>query len=186
MAGQPGPAVVRHRALEEKRAVEVEEPMARALAEIFVVNVIFGPAGVLLWLALDAALALGVVLGVVMIMRRGGGGSRRLRRTLAGAIALFAIPLGVLSAVPTPGETEPRRIELYDHQSNRVGYVLVDERAGRLDLYDRLSNRTGYGRVAPDGRVDLYGLDGRRDLGSILRRSESTNAGRPTPAARSR
>ena len=48
MAGQPGPAVVRHRALEEKRAVEVEEPMARALAEIFVVNIVFGPAGVVL------------------------------------------------------------------------------------------------------------------------------------------
>jgi len=28
--------------------VEVEEPMTRALAEIFVVNIVFGPAGVVL------------------------------------------------------------------------------------------------------------------------------------------
>ncbi|OGK88021.1 MAG: hypothetical protein A2X52_08720 [Candidatus Rokubacteria bacterium GWC2_70_16] len=160
--------------------------MTKALTEIFVVNIIFGPAGVFLWLALDAALALGVGLGVAMIMRRGGGADQSLQRTLAGAIALLGIPLGVLSAVPTPAEAEPRRIDLYDRQSDRVGYVIVDERTGRLDLYDRLSNRTGYGQIAPGGRVDLYGLDGRRDLHSILRRSEGTNAGRPTPAARSR
>ena len=102
-------------------------------------------------------------------MTRAGGGSRRLPRTLAGVIALIAIPLGVLSSVPTAAGTEPRRIDFYDRQSNRVGYVIVDERAGRFDLYDRLSNRTGYGPIAPDGRVDLYGLDGKGDLRSIAR-----------------
>jgi len=121
-----------------------------------------------------------------MIMRRGGGGGWSLRSTLPRGIALLAIALGALAAVPIPAEAERRRIDLYDRQSSRAGYVIVDEREGRLDLYDRLSNRPGHGRIAPDGRVDLYGLDGRRDLGSILRRSESTNAGRPTPAARSR
>jgi len=166
--------------------VEVEESMTRALAEIFVVNIIFGPAGVLVWLALDAVLALGVGLGVVMIMRRGSGADRSLRSTLARGSALLAIALGALTAGSTSAEAEPRRIDLHDRQSDRVGYVIVDERTGRLDLYDRLSNRTGYGRIAPDGRVDLYGFVGGRDLHSILRRSESTNAGRPTPAARSR
>ena len=83
-AGRPAPSLVPRRTPAQKQAVEVKEPMTRGLAEILVVNVIFGSAGVFLWLALDAALALGVVLGVVMIMRRAGGGSRRLRRTLAG------------------------------------------------------------------------------------------------------
>ncbi len=149
--------------------------MTRTLAEIFGVNIIFGPVGVVLWLALDVALAIGVGLGVVIIMRRGDGADDNLRRTLAGAIALIAIPLGALTAGPTPGEAEPRRIDLYDRESNRVGYVVVDDRAGRLDLYDRFSNRRGYGRIAPDGRVDLYGLDGGRTLHSTqgIRRGQA-------------
>ena len=47
-ARRPRPAAGRHGIPEKKRAVEVEEPMTRALAEIFVVNIVFGPAGVVL------------------------------------------------------------------------------------------------------------------------------------------
>ena len=45
----------------------------------------------------------------------------------------------------------------------------VHKRESQIYILDRLSNRTGYGRIAPDGRVDLYGLDGRRTLHSTER-----------------
>ena len=54
------------------------------------------------------------------------------------------------------------RVDLYDKESNRRGYVTVDEKTGRLDTYDKESRRTGYGVVQSDGRVDPYRPDGSR------------------------
>jgi hypothetical protein len=39
----------------------------------------------------------------------------------------------------------------------------VDRDTGRVDFYDTMSRRTGYGRVDGTGRVERFGLDGKRE-----------------------
>lgn len=64
----------------------------------------------------------------------------------------------------TPALSQDRtRVDLYDAQSQRQGYAIVDEKTGRVDTYDKDSKRTGYGVIQPDGRMDRYRLDGLRD-----------------------
>lgn len=71
------------------------------------------------------------------------------------AVALFAVPA-------IAGDPRERRVDLYDRQSNRQGYVVIGPH-GRVDVYDRLSNRTGTGRIAPDGKaIELFDLRGNR------------------------
>lgn len=76
---------------------------------------------------------------------------------LALALALL------LLAAPTLAQT---RVELYNADSSRKGYAIVDEKSGRVDFYDNGSRRTGWGVIRPDGRVDTFTVDGRR-LGTV-------------------
>lgn len=37
-----------------------------------------------------------------------------------------------------------QRIDVYDKNSRREGYIIVDERRGRADFFDKYSRRKGY------------------------------------------
>ena len=66
-------------------------------------------------------------------------------------------------AVPViAGDPREQRVDLYDVNSNRQGYVVIGPHRG-VDTYDRLSNRTGTGRISPDGKtIELFDLRGNR------------------------
>jgi hypothetical protein len=57
---------------------------------------------------------------------------------------------------------ETTRIDLYDKNSNRTGYIIVNPNTGRIDQFDAHSNRLGYGQVAPSGRIDTFTNNGTR------------------------
>jgi hypothetical protein len=71
------------------------------------------------------------------------------------------------------------RIDTFDPQSNRTGYVVVNPNTGRLDTYDTRSNRTGSGTIAPSGRIDTFDTRGNR-TGSGTVTSPPTSAPRTT------
>jgi hypothetical protein len=60
-------------------------------------------------------------------------------------------------------QAQEQRVDLFDKNSNRTGYAIVNPKTGRVDTYDKYSNRTGYGRLSTDGRtVDFYDQEGNR------------------------
>ena len=77
--------------------------------------------------------------------------------------------------VLAPATQAQTRVDLFDKQSNRTGFVTVDERTGRIDTYDVRSNRTGYGQIdRSTGRVDFSDVRGNRvGSGSITRNGGS-------------
>lgn len=87
-----------------------------------------------------------------MLMRRVGG---------------FVLLAGLLLA-PAAVAQDRTRVDLYDARSRRQGYVIMDESSGRLDVYDTHSRRLGYGRIAPDGRLERFDRDGRREGAAIV------------------
>lgn len=89
-------------------------------------------------------------------------GVHRIRLALAAALLLL---------LATPALAQDRtRVDLYDVKSARKGYATIDEKTGRIDTYDASSRRTGYGVIQPDGRVDLYRLDGSRAGSAVKER----------------
>ena len=55
------------------------------------------------------------------------------------------------------------RIDLYDTNARRTGYIIVDPKTRRFDTYDTKSRRTGWGTITQDsGTVDAYDRDGNR------------------------
>ena len=55
------------------------------------------------------------------------------------------------------------RIELFDTNSNRTGYIIVDPKTKRFDTYDTKSQRTGWGTITQEsGAVQVYDKDGNR------------------------
>jgi hypothetical protein len=55
------------------------------------------------------------------------------------------------------------RIDLFDTNSNRTGYIIVDPRTKRFDTYDTKSHRTGWGTITREsGSVQVYDKDGNR------------------------
>ncbi len=55
------------------------------------------------------------------------------------------------------------RIDLYDANSRRTGYIIVDPKTQRLDTYDTRSHRTAWGTIArQSGDVDAFDRDGNR------------------------
>jgi hypothetical protein len=58
------------------------------------------------------------------------------------------------------------RIDTFDKQSNRTGYIIVNPNTGRLDQFDKNSNRLGYGTVMTPSsggtRIDTYSNNGTR------------------------
>jgi hypothetical protein len=80
---------------------------------------------------------------------------------LASASGAHAVDWRAAFAVPAiAGDPREQRVDLYDVNSNRQGYVVISAH-GRVDIYDRLSNRTGTGRISPDGKtIELFDLHG--------------------------
>lgn len=55
------------------------------------------------------------------------------------------------------------RIELYDANSKRTGYIVVDPKTSRFDTYDTRSQRTMWGTIAREsGDVDAFDKNGNR------------------------
>ena len=55
------------------------------------------------------------------------------------------------------------RIDLFDTNSNRSGYIIVDPKTKRFDTYDTKSHRTGWGTITQEsGAVQVYDKDGNR------------------------
>jgi hypothetical protein len=55
------------------------------------------------------------------------------------------------------------RIDLFDTNSNRTGYIIVDPKTKRFDTYDTNSKRTGWGTITREsGDVQVYDKDGNR------------------------
>lgn len=53
------------------------------------------------------------------------------------------------------------RVDLFDKNGNRTGYVTIDPQTGRLDTYNAQSRHTGWGRVDPGmGRGEVYDMKG--------------------------
>jgi hypothetical protein len=53
------------------------------------------------------------------------------------------------------------RIDLFDTNSNRTGYVIVDPKTKRFDTYDTKSHRTGWGTITQEsGTVQVYDKNG--------------------------
>jgi hypothetical protein len=65
---------------------------------------------------------------------------------LSGSLLLLALLALAVNAQEQPREY---RVDLFDRNSNRQGYVIVNPKTGRLDSYDRRSNRVGSGQVRP-------------------------------------
>lgn len=74
-------------------------------------------------------------------------------------VATFGLALVLLA---TATYAQDRRLDLFDKQGNRQGYVIIEPKTGRVDIYDKLSNRTGYGYIRPDGWVETFDLNGQR------------------------
>ncbi len=58
------------------------------------------------------------------------------------------------------------RIDTFDKNSKRTGYLIIDPRTGRVDQFDANSNRLGYGSSTPSlpgtGRgSELYDRNGK-------------------------
>jgi len=62
------------------------------------------------------------------------------------------------------------RVDTFDKNSNRTGYIIVDPKTGRFDEYDTRSNRKGYGYIHPPlgpnattpDDVEVFDRNGRR------------------------
>lgn len=55
------------------------------------------------------------------------------------------------------------RIDLYDTNSKRTGYIVVDPKTNRFDTYDVRSQRTKWGTIAREsGDVDAFDTEGNR------------------------
>jgi hypothetical protein len=77
-------------------------------------------------------------------------------------LVVLALLIGIILGVVLAHAGEPTRVDLFDAQGRRTGYAVVDRDTGRVDFYDTTSRRTGYGRVDGAGKVERFGLDGKR------------------------
>ena len=61
------------------------------------------------------------------------------------------------------------RIDLFDTNSNRTGYIIVDPKTKRFDTYDAHSKRTRWGTITREsGDVSVYDKGGKRIGSGIL------------------
>ena len=70
--------------------------------------------------------------------------------------------IGIVLSVGFAHAGESTRVDLFDTHGRRTGYAVVDRDTGRVDFYDTMSRRTGYGRVDGGGKVERFGIDGKR------------------------
>ena len=68
--------------------------------------------------------------------------------------------LALLLGLATLASAEAERPDLFDRHGRRTGYAVINARGGRVDVFDRASKRIAWGHMCPDGRVELFGLDG--------------------------
>jgi hypothetical protein len=62
------------------------------------------------------------------------------------------------------------RIDLFDTNSNRTGYIIIDPKTKRFDTYDTKSHRTGWGMITREsGDIQVYDKDGNRIGSGTLR-----------------
>jgi hypothetical protein len=55
------------------------------------------------------------------------------------------------------------RIDLFDTNSNRTDYIIIDPKTKRFDTYDTKSHRTGWGTITREsGDVQVFDKDGNR------------------------
>jgi len=78
-------------------------------------------------------------------------------------LVVLALLVGIILWVVLARAGEATRIDLFDAKGRRTGYAVVDRDTGRVDFYDTMSRRTGYGRVDGTGKVERFGLDGKRE-----------------------
>jgi hypothetical protein len=65
------------------------------------------------------------------------------------------------------------RIDLFDTNSNRTGYIIIDPKTKRFDTYDTKSHRTGWGTITREsGDIQVYDKDGNRIGSGTLRTPE--------------
>jgi hypothetical protein len=77
-------------------------------------------------------------------------------------LVVLGLVVGIILGGVLARAGEATRIDLFDTKGRRTGYAVVDRDTGRVDFYDTMSRRTGYGRVDRSGKVERFGLDGRR------------------------
>jgi hypothetical protein len=75
---------------------------------------------------------------------------------------VLALVISIILGVVLARAGEPARVDLFDARGRRTGYAVVDRGTGRVDFYDTMSRRTGYGRIDGVGKVERFGLDGKR------------------------
>jgi len=83
-------------------------------------------------------------------------------------IVVLALAIGIILGVVLARAGEQTRVDLFDAQGRRTGYAVVDQGTGRVDFYDAMSRRTGYGRVDRDGKVERFGVDGKRQGETVV------------------
>ena len=77
----------------------------------------------------------------------------------------LAVLIGLILAGPALAGD---RVDFFTPDGKRTGYAVVDRQMGRVDFYDANSRRTGWGRVTSTGKVERFGLDGRRQEETAL------------------
>ena len=77
-------------------------------------------------------------------------------------LTILVLTLGLGAGLASAGERS--RVDLYDTTGRRTGYAIIDRPTGRVDHYDAQSRRTSCAQVDAFGRVELFGLDGKRQV----------------------
>ena len=62
------------------------------------------------------------------------------------------IVVAVIELAQGPGEI---RVDTFDKNSTRTGYIVIDPRTGRVDQFDTRGNRLGYGTMQRPGPSDM-------------------------------
>ncbi len=83
-------------------------------------------------------------------------------------LVMLAVLVGTILGVVLARAGETTRIDLFDAKGRRTGYAVMDRETGRVDFYDTMSRRTGYGRVDGVGKVERFGLDGKRQGETVV------------------
>jgi hypothetical protein len=90
---------------------------------------------------------------------------------------LIRLMLGAGTGLPLGGQLviAADRIDLFDTNSNRTGYIIVDPKTRRFDTYDTRSRRTGWGTITREsGAIHVYDKDGNRIGSGILSAPKGT------------
>jgi hypothetical protein len=90
------------------------------------------------------------------------------RPWLRWVLVVPALLVGIILGVVLGYAGEATRVDLFDAKGRRTGYAVMDRDTGRVDFYDTMSRRTGYGRVDGAGKVERFGLDGKREGGTVV------------------